>query len=469
MVQRIRLWWQGPILEQAGQRSNARIASGSSQAASASRRRLRLGRAARHVRRSRRPRAVRGRARRSVVSAGVCAVAILLGGAQLAYGANGILARGSHRASPTAKQKIDALIRAAISKYDLRAVIVQATVGGRPVITKAYGSSMTGVPATVGMHFRNGAVAISYMSTLLLRLVEQGKVKLDDPLSMWLPKFRDADKVTLRMLAGMSAGYPDYEQNPRLGELLYSNPFRYWSTGEQLSLALATPQEYAPGTNWAYAHTDYVLLGLVLSKVTHEPLALALRRYVLGPLRLTQTVASDNAAIPAPVLHAYSAERRTFLGIKPSVPFLEDSTYWNPSWTLAHGAIETTTIRDLTRTAIGIGSGALLSRRLYDEQIDPRVGFGHPQAGCTRCATLGRVYGYGLGVVRNGSWILQNPLFGGYGAVEAYLPSRRISIAVVTTFGPGSFDSEGNVNNYATTLYGEIGAVLAPRDPPPAR
>jgi CubicO group peptidase (beta-lactamase class C family) len=59
-------------------------------------------------------------------------------------------------------------------------VIVQATVKGRPVISKAYGESMTGVPATTDMHFRNGAVAISYVSTLLLRLVDRGKVKLDD-------------------------------------------------------------------------------------------------------------------------------------------------------------------------------------------------------------------------------------------------------------------------------------------------
>jgi hypothetical protein len=53
--------------------------------------------------------------------------------------------------------------------------------------------------------------------------------------------------------------------------------------------------------------------------------------------------------------------------------------------------------------------------------------------GCPACHTLDEVYNYGLGVVLSGSWILQNPLFGGYGAVEAYLPSKKIAIAVVTT------------------------------------
>src|SRR2546428_64263 len=82
----------------------------------------------------------------------------------------------------------------------ITAAIVQVTVAGRPVITKAYGQSMTGVPATTTMHFRNGAVAISYMSTLLLRLVDEHKVKLDDKVSKWLPHLRDSGRVTLRML-----------------------------------------------------------------------------------------------------------------------------------------------------------------------------------------------------------------------------------------------------------------------------
>ena len=83
------------------------------------------------------------------------------------------------------------------------------------------------------------------------------------------------------------------------------------------------------------------------------------------------------------------------------------------------------------------------------------------------CRTLSRLFGYGLGVVRNGSWILQNPLFGGYAAVEAYNPQKWISIAVATTFGAGSFDSQGSIANYAFQLYGDIGAVVAPDDPPP--
>ena len=91
-----------------------------------------------------------------------------------------VVARPQPASATTVRTKIDRLIRDAIAHHGINAAIVQATVNGRPLITRAYGTSMTGVPATTKMHFRNGAVATSYISTLLLRLVDQGKVKLDD-------------------------------------------------------------------------------------------------------------------------------------------------------------------------------------------------------------------------------------------------------------------------------------------------
>ncbi len=410
-----------------------------------------------------------GRRRAAALAVGcVCVVALLTTGAPVASGAVAHPSpRGTDASAAAERGAIDALVRKAIVAHDLNAVILQVTVGGRTLFTKAYGESMTGVPATIQMHFRNGAVAISYMSTLLLRLVDQKRVRLDDPISKWLPGLRDSRRVTLRMLAGMSSGYPDYATNPVLGDQIYANPFLQVMAHDQLAFALATPQLFTPGTNWSYSHSDYVILGLVLQKITHQPLDVALRRIVLRPLGLRSTSNSTTAAIPAPVLHAYTSERRQFLGIKASIPFLEDSTYWNPSWTLPRGAVETTTIADMTRTAIGLGQGRLLSRTSYAEQIAPRIGFGHPQPGCAACQTLNRVLGYGLGVFRNGGWVLQNPGFGGYFAIEAYLPAQRISIAVATTYREGSFDAEGKAPNWATPIYTEIGALLTPGDPPP--
>jgi hypothetical protein len=64
------------------------------------------------------------------------------------------------------------------------------------------------------------------------------------------------------------------------------------------------------------------------------------------------------------------------------------------------------------------------------------------------------------------AWILQNPLFGGYAAIESYLPSERISIALAVTFKASAFDVLGNYSSYWSSLYAQIGKVMAPQDPP---
>ena len=398
----------------------------------------------------------------------------LAGGALVAESPPAAFATPRRQATPVAPggqaEAIIAIARDIMEQQDLKAVILRVTIDGEEVVTAAMGESMTGVPATTDMRFRNGAVAISYIATLLLRLVDQGVVTLDDPLSNWLPDLPDADRATLHMLANMTAGYPDFEKNAEFQRAFYADPFRQWSAEERIALSLSTPRVFAPGANWDYSHSNYVILGQALEKIGGKPLDALLYEEVLGPLGLRSTVASETAAIPEPALHAFSSERRQALGIAPGTRFYEESTYWNPSWSLAPGSIETTDIVDMAATAVAIGEGTLLSPESHRAQVAPDLlGFGAPLAGCPTCRTLGESLNYGLGVVLSGSWILQNPLFGGYGGVEAYLPARKIAIAVATTFGEGAFDDDGNYKRSShVDLYAAIGAYLAPDDPPPA-
>nr|HRD14973.1 serine hydrolase domain-containing protein [Mycobacterium sp.] len=361
------------------------------------------------------------------------------------------------------------IVRDTMAAAHLKAVLVRVTVGGEEVLTRALGESMTGVPASTTMHFRNGAVAISYVATLLLRLVDQNKVGLDDKLAKWLPDVPNADRVTLGQLAQMTSGYPDYVLgNAEFEAAFLADPFRQWTPQQLLSYAVNKPLLYPPGTNWNYAHTNYVLLGLALEKATSRDMPSLLRDEVLGALRLTGTTNSFTPAIPEPALHAFSSERRQALGIPPSTSFYEDSTFWNPSWTITHGAVQTTTIHDLEATAAGLGSGRLLSRESYQRMVSPELrGRTRAQPGCPTCGPQTDFYTYGLGVVLSGDWLLQNPMFGGYAAIEAYLPAEKIAIAVAVTFAQDAFDATGDYRNEADTLFRRIGAELAPGHAPP--
>lgn len=362
-----------------------------------------------------------------------------------------------------------AIVRETMAESHLKAVIVRATVDGKEVLTRAVGDSMTGVPATTAMHFRNGAVAISYVSTLLLILVDEKKVRLDDKLSRWLPDVPNADRVTLGQLAQMTSGYVDYViGNTEFEKALYENPFRQWEPEQLLGFATSKPLLYEPGTNWNYAHTNYVLLGKALEKATGTDMPQLLQEKVLRPLGLSDTANSFTPEIPAPVLHAFTSERRQALRIPSGAPFYEESTYWNPSWTITHGAIQTTNIYDMETSARGLGAGTLLSKDSYDEFRSTGLrGKTRALPGCSTCMAMTDGYTYGMGIVITGDWLMQNPLFAGEAGVMAYLPAKKIAIAVAVTYQPEAFDDQGDYRNAADTLFRRVAAELAPDDAPP--
>lgn len=353
------------------------------------------------------------------------------------------LAGGCAPGSTGQAAHIIALARAAMKRDDLHAVILSVWDGSRQIARAALGQSITSQPATTSMHFRIGAIAIPYLATVLLKLAEQHRVSLDDPLSKWFPSLPRARHVTLAELIESRSGYYDYEKSPKLLKKLYADPFRYFSQQYLIRLGVSHPKVCRPGACFNYAHTNFVLLGHVLEKVTGQPLAKLIRNDILTPLGLSGTDSPVTPAIRPPVLEAYDSERGVY----------EDSTYWNPSWTLAAGAIMTSDITDVARTAIAVGSGTLLSRASYRLMIKPRSLISPPGAP--------KIY-YGMGVILDNSWVVQNPLFGGYNATMAYLPSKKTAIAVATTLGPKASSS----TNYSTQLTAQIGRYLAPGQPP---
>ena len=373
---------------------------------------------------------------------------------------------------PDQPSAIAKIVQDAMKTEHLRAVIVKVTQGDKVVTSQAFGESMTGVPATTAMHFRNGAVAFAYLGTLLMEFVDEHKVKLDDTIDRWMPTLPEANRITLKMLANQTSGYPDYETDPAWLAAFIADPFHIWTFDERMKYAFAHPVQFEPGTNWSYSHTNFMILGEILSKIGNKLLDVLLHEKVLDPMGLKNTTASQTSEIPSPVLHAFDSERRSALKIPANIPFYEESSFWNSQWGTPMGANQTTNIDDMATTAVKVGTGALLSKSSYEAMTGPNLlGFGKKQDNCApSCGTQTNVYNYGLAIVRSGSWLLQNPLLGGLGAIEAYLPSKKIAIAAAVTFTPEAFDSQGNYPNSSDKLFRSIGAYLAPDDaPPPAK
>src|SRR5206468_1014367 len=194
-----------------------------------------------------------------------------------------LLLRSASAATPQSEQAsaIANIVQKAMKTEHLRAVIVKVTQGDKVVISQAFRDSMTGVPATTAMHFRNGAVAFSYLGTLLMEFVDEHKVKLDDTIERWMPDLPQANKVTLKMLANQTSGYPDYETDPKWLDAFIADPFHIWTFDERMKYAFVHPVQFDPGTNWSYSHTNFMILGEILSKIGNKPLDVLLREKVL--------------------------------------------------------------------------------------------------------------------------------------------------------------------------------------------
>ena len=390
------------------------------------------------------------------------------GGSSVSDGTSSTAAEAS--ADPATAAAVTDIVRKAMDQYKLKAVIYRVTIDGKNIVTAGLGESMTGVPATPDMHFRSGSVAESYIANLLLQLVEEKKVSLDDKISTWLPDLPHASEVSLRDLISMTSGYRDFVPDPGFLKVNDTQPYKTWVPEEILQYAhLDQPLLYPPGTNWNYAHTNFVILGMALDKINGRPLNDVLQEKVLGPLGLTNTTDPGSPVITQPVLHAWDSEQRSVYNIPPSLPFYLDSTYWDTSWSLSKGAIQTSNIYDLDTTAIAVGNGKLLSPESFTLMTNTKMrDQGGPIPGCSECFRGNDQYTYGMGVVIKGHWLLQDPLCNGYSALEAYLPSQRIAISLVVTFGEDAFDkTSGAYPNEAVPIFEQIGALLAPNDAPP--
>jgi CubicO group peptidase (beta-lactamase class C family) len=265
------------------------------------------------------------------------------------------------------------------------------------------------------------------------------------------------------MLANMTAGYRDYVQSEDLITAQLTDPFHEFTYEELLGYSFDQPRLFEPGTNWEYSHTQYVILGKVMEAATGATVEDLMQEKVLDPLGLANTRNFFTPEIPEPVLHAFTSERRQSLGIPDDNRFYEESTFWNPSWTITNGAIQVTTVADMAASMAGVGRGALLTPESFAEQFSRElVGFGAPIDGCNSCHTMTEEQVYGLGVWMAGPWVFQNPLFSGYSGTAGYLAEGDLSMAVAVTYGEASFGVDGSYlhGNASTTLFKAIGDLF---------
>jgi D-alanyl-D-alanine carboxypeptidase len=313
----------------------------------------------------------------------------------------------------------------------------------RNTFVHAYGTAEEGVPLRRTDHFRLGSITKTMTATVILRLVEEGKLSLNEPLSTWYPGILHAPEITLRQLLNHTSLIPG--NDPETVQSLLRVPGQVFDPAEVIGAALT--QKFAEPP-WYYSDVNYLLLGQIIRKVTHLSVAAALRRYVFAPLHLRQTRLDAGTSVPLPAANGFRHVGSEVVNV----------THWGTSYSGAAGAV-VSTLDDLHRWARALALGTLLDRTLQQERLQ-----------WVQTGTPGLEYG--LGIARfYGNLIGHDGAIFGYESMMVYSQTLQTTIVVLGTTCPVVNTPAGGT--YTVAVAGAIAKILegttgAALTPPPA-
>jgi len=228
--------------------------------------------------------------------------------------------------------------------------------------------------------FRAGSITKTFVATVTLQLVGEGRLRLDDTVEEWLPGVLPGGRrITVRQLLNHTSGVYDVVRTLPMppGQEFLDNRWRTWTSAELVARAVANPPTHQPpGSAYAYSNTNYLLLGQIVEEVTGRSYGDEIERRIIRPLRLSGTsMPGTSPRIRGPHPRGYVPTQRN------GGTHLLDYTEMNPSVMGAGGEMISTT-RDLNRFFAALLGGRLLPDHLLDDMRTPGV--------------EGRRYGLGL-------------------------------------------------------------------------
>ena len=354
-------------------------------------------------------------------------------------------ATSSAASSETAKQMNDALAQrldAAVNHAMTAAGVPGAIIGiwgpdGDYVRAFGVADKNTRAPMKADFYSRIGSVTKTFTVTAVLQLADQGKLSLDDPIAEFVDGVPLGAKITLRQLARMQSGLFNYSASPAFQHALFADPRRTFTPRELLDDAFEQPNQFPPGEGFEYCNTNTVLLGLVVQKVSGQPLHSYIQDHILAPLGMSHTSFPTTNAFPDPHAQGYTVQ--TADGKEAT------ATDWNPSWGWAAGAM-ISTLDDMRVWASALATGKLLTPQMQEQRLQTVGSPGMPPQD-----------GYGLGIFNLGGWIGHNGSLPGYQTVAVYLPQKQTTLVILI-----NTDIEYQGNEPSTTVATAITKELTP-------
>ena len=275
----------------------------------------------------------------------------------------GIAHAGRPLLSPAVEKKIGAAAQEDVASGRVAGVAVAVLRNGKLVFAKGYGHANLELAAPVNTNtvFRIGSLTKQFTAAGVLLLAEQGKLKIDDRLSVYLPNFPRANEVTLRDLLDHTSGIHNFTEGPLIDKISTSG-----ATVQDLIAGIASQSpvyDFEPGTGWWYSNSNYVLLGAVIEKASGKSWGAFMKTEIFDQLGMADTAADDARDVVTGRASGYS-----LVGGAPGK--FRNADFTDMSVPYAAGALRSTAA-DMARWNAALFGGKLLKPASLRQMLAP--------------------------------------------------------------------------------------------------
>jgi D-alanyl-D-alanine carboxypeptidase len=347
--------------------------------------------------------------------------------------------------------------------------LVYVDVPGEGTWSQAFGTgNIEGdTPITPNDHFRIGSNTKTFTGTVVLQLVDEGRLGLDDPVSKYQPEVPNGENITIRQLLNMTSGLFSYTEDEDVNNTLDTEPQKAWEPEELVQIGFSYPPDFSPGDGFQYSNTNTVLLGMIIEQLTGQPLEQEFQDRIFVPLGMGNSLFPErsSAAIPDPhprgymyqtnveTLNTSELQEEEAEQADESAGEPNDVTDENPSWGWAAGAA-ISTLNDMIIWAKADATGALLSSEAQKERltwVSPPPSPG-AQYGLAIAEFPGGLIGHDGQLPGFNSFVAHNPETGAtivvftnvFSAPDGSQPANEITKAIVQELsGTGGEETSG--------------------------
>ncbi|HET8783779.1 MAG TPA: serine hydrolase domain-containing protein [Pyrinomonadaceae bacterium] len=280
-------------------------------------------------------------------------------------------------------------------------------------------------PMTPSDRMLAGSTGKTFAAATALQLIAEGKIGLDDKIEKhlgrepWFSRLPNAKDITVRELMNHTSGLVRYEFKDQFTKDLTANPDKVWKPAELVAYLLDEKAPFEAGKGWDYSDTNYIVLGMIVEKVTGKKFYDEATRRLLKPLKLSDTIPQDGPRLKG-VIQGYAGPNNPFGGTDAMI--VNGKFAINPQFEWTGGGYASTA-HDLARWAKMMYEG-----KAYSPDLLPQVLEGVP------APMLGRESKYGLGVIIRktaiGTAYGHSGFFPGYMTDMMYFPEHKVAVAV---------------------------------------